>query len=545
MSRSDHLGSRPGVPQIWPLLVKNVSGEEVPAFALLRVTAVTDADFTGEIVYSVDKPNSSSLDRLIVNGPMPIPATTNARGRATWIFPTFCAFKSSDGTPAAGDNWGPVSGSWELRKVGSGFTVLGGATSDGVVLAKWIAGGYVIVRGNPTGPVDATDTTFYIDGLEALTQGAPKPIEPLQVVNRHAEYFETTDIVYAIYLKDAGGVDSGIDWETIPGEKHQVKVKSTDRPNFLENQFHDWSMTPYDGGSHTLVKFATEDTGTDGTPQLRAYIEGTGGGGSYTAGCGITIDSSEISVDPVSLTDPCDDTSLAPVDLVDPLTNCQIKVLIGCGIKRVDTLACGNACEDGGPGSLMVDRDAVAGKGLIKDSDSAEDPCACDIQVDLGCGLEFGSGMDANKVQVKVDPDGCLSCSTSGLAVNAGDCLECDSGTLNVKVDPSGCVVCGENGLDVDLIGATGIDITGCTISALLADPLYINMSGYIDLKIDPSGCLTNGMDGLKLTSLLLKDVTCDLSIVAGNLKLTLTKTYCDDSTDDEECTIPLFECEE
>ena len=142
MSRSDHLGSRPGVPQIWPLLVKNVSGEEVPAFALMRVTAVTDADFTGEIVYSVDKPNSSSLDRLIVNGPMPIPATTNARGRATWIFPTFCAFKSSDGTPAAGDNWGPVSGSWDLRLAGSGIVIMGGAAS-GVAMAKWAASGVI------------------------------------------------------------------------------------------------------------------------------------------------------------------------------------------------------------------------------------------------------------------------------------------------------------------------------------------------------------------------------------------------------------------
>lgn len=412
-------------------------------------------------------------------------------------------------------------------------------------LAEFAAArGYVIVRGNPTATVDTTDSTFQLESLEALTQGAPTPTEPLTVVNLHAEKFETTDIVYAIYKKDAGGASSGIDWETFPGDPHKVKVKSSDDPDYLENQFHDWSMTPYDGGSHTLVKFATEDTGTDGTPQLRAYIEGTGGGGSYTAGCGITIDSTEISVDPISLTDPCEDTSLAPVDPIDPLNNCQIKVLIGCGIRRVDTLACGAACTDGGPGSLMVDRDAVAGKGLIKDSDSAEDPCACDIQVDLGCGLEFGSGMDANKVQVKVDPDGCLSCSTAGLAVNAGDCLECDSGTLNVKVDPSGCVVCGPSGLDVSLVGGTGIDITGCTISALLADPLYINMGGYIDIKIDPEGCITNGENGLTV-GLLLKDIDCDLAIVDGNLKLTITKTYCDDSVDVCEKNVPLFDCDE
>lgn len=135
MPRSDQQGSRPGVAGKWPLVVQNVSGEEIPGFALLRVTGTSEADLTRPIAYQVAKPTGESTDQLLVGGPVPIP--TGGAGRATWLFPTLVAFEPSDGTPATGANWGAVSGSWKLRLNGSGFVVIGGA-SAGIAIAKWV-----------------------------------------------------------------------------------------------------------------------------------------------------------------------------------------------------------------------------------------------------------------------------------------------------------------------------------------------------------------------------------------------------------------------
>lgn len=112
----------------FPLL--NNSGETIPARGIIRVVGVTVHE--GRDVLDGRKPNSFGSQYMhFVNGPEAIPVAElgycyypetagEFSGGETWAL-----YDDGDGTPAAGESWGPREGTWKLRKNTGGFQVLG------------------------------------------------------------------------------------------------------------------------------------------------------------------------------------------------------------------------------------------------------------------------------------------------------------------------------------------------------------------------------------------------------------------------------------
>lgn len=111
--------------------VRNDSGEEIPAFGLMRITGTTTVD--GEPVWTVDKPSSTFQRFVLVNGETAIPASGSNDIYGTGYFcdrPFRALYDTSDGTPSYGQVWGPRSGSWKLRRHHYGFLIWGEIDDD-------------------------------------------------------------------------------------------------------------------------------------------------------------------------------------------------------------------------------------------------------------------------------------------------------------------------------------------------------------------------------------------------------------------------------
>lgn len=103
------------------IIFKNSSGEQVPAFGVMRVTEYSEAYRTATIA----KPNSTAQARYLVNGDQPV-----SDGSTGWAhrLDAVCEvlYDAADGVPAYGETWGPESGSWLIHKNQPGFTIWGG-----------------------------------------------------------------------------------------------------------------------------------------------------------------------------------------------------------------------------------------------------------------------------------------------------------------------------------------------------------------------------------------------------------------------------------
>jgi hypothetical protein len=148
MSRPQ-IGNRTPPPNRFNLRTNNTSGEEIPASGLVLVADASDADDDGN--YDVDKPDGTS-GTYWINAPNEVPI--DKPGAATNQFPCLVTYDDAE-TPAAGEEWGPVSGSWLLTKAGTGFRILGGPV-DGLVRIEKIGGGGG--GGGRTSLLKATDT---------------------------------------------------------------------------------------------------------------------------------------------------------------------------------------------------------------------------------------------------------------------------------------------------------------------------------------------------------------------------------------------------
>jgi hypothetical protein len=104
----------------------NASGEDAPAFAVVKVTEVTGG------VLQFDKPDADDDPAFAVLHDCGIPADLS--GEATLDNRVIVAYDATDGTPAAGETWGVKAGNWKLRKNYQGFLILGGA-GNGLVNA--------------------------------------------------------------------------------------------------------------------------------------------------------------------------------------------------------------------------------------------------------------------------------------------------------------------------------------------------------------------------------------------------------------------------
>ncbi len=116
-SRSQHATAR------W-LDFNNVSGEEIPAFAVLKITGLDSNGFLTADQYD----QFGAVYPTAINGAHAVANTKN--GKCTMSFP---AWVKHNGSPAFGESWGPVSGQWDARLRSIGFSVIGGAV-DGRVL---------------------------------------------------------------------------------------------------------------------------------------------------------------------------------------------------------------------------------------------------------------------------------------------------------------------------------------------------------------------------------------------------------------------------
>jgi hypothetical protein len=98
--------------------VKNTSGEEIPAHAIMLPGKVpADEHFT-----PVSKPDTTTVPLYLVNSRYPIPV--DGIGIAYhWKGRSGTCLKSPGQTAEVGDEFGPLSGSWELDADGTGFVI--------------------------------------------------------------------------------------------------------------------------------------------------------------------------------------------------------------------------------------------------------------------------------------------------------------------------------------------------------------------------------------------------------------------------------------
>lgn len=114
------------------LTFRNDSGEEIPAFACMRCTGLALID-DGSVVLKMAKPNTYGAQfGHYFNGPIKI--ASGLYGLCTRSPAAAAVYDSVDGTPAFGEQWGPRSGTWKLKKNTGGFEVLGVTnTTDKIV----------------------------------------------------------------------------------------------------------------------------------------------------------------------------------------------------------------------------------------------------------------------------------------------------------------------------------------------------------------------------------------------------------------------------
>jgi hypothetical protein len=110
----------------------NDSGEEIPAFGVMRISGMRKKD--GRPVIECKKPHTfGSQGQHRINGPVPV--ESSQYGVCLIGNHVAALYDTADGTPAFGESWGPRDGTWKLKKNTGGFRVLGNAdTTNGVVV---------------------------------------------------------------------------------------------------------------------------------------------------------------------------------------------------------------------------------------------------------------------------------------------------------------------------------------------------------------------------------------------------------------------------
>lgn len=110
------------------LQFRNVSGEEIPPYAVMRFTGVETRN--GLPVYTAAKPDDTFHPLYLVNGPLRVSSEATAYGFGRFLLqgPGRVLASTSIRSPSYGDRWGPVSGEWHLIAGNQGF-ILANATT--------------------------------------------------------------------------------------------------------------------------------------------------------------------------------------------------------------------------------------------------------------------------------------------------------------------------------------------------------------------------------------------------------------------------------
>lgn len=205
-------------PDYFPVV--NDSGEQIPAWAVMRVTRI---DEDGAHVDYPDSSCAGHISNILINGESAISAQDEEDeedggegfGNGHRSFPAIVAYDTTDGTPVEGEVWGIESGNWRIVKKKAhepGFYILGGpVTDDGTVNVSDKTGGrkfYARVTdrdavtcdtgssGSQSGSND-TDYTYYryaIHSVHAVDDGHGCPAW----VNDEADVAIISDAVYEL-----------------------------------------------------------------------------------------------------------------------------------------------------------------------------------------------------------------------------------------------------------------------------------------------------------------------------------------------------------
>lgn len=141
---------------------RNESGEEVPKYAVMRITGVVTLG--GQPVLKIDKPNDDPQQIYLVNGPVAVAHNsggTPGRGIGSFLWHADYVLYDTDETPAYGETWGPQDDTWTIKKNGTGFTILGGNTGSGAAsrtIAVQGAGSATLYRGTADEDAAAGET---------------------------------------------------------------------------------------------------------------------------------------------------------------------------------------------------------------------------------------------------------------------------------------------------------------------------------------------------------------------------------------------------
>lgn len=122
------------------LAFRNDSGETIPAFAAMRITGVVTIE--GRSVIKVDKPNDDNLTNLLFNSPVNVPS--GGYGSGTHEFPCYAKYQTAS-SAVLDEEWGTESGSWALKKDNTGYLIIGGETSDRVIVRRASDGPFVLL----------------------------------------------------------------------------------------------------------------------------------------------------------------------------------------------------------------------------------------------------------------------------------------------------------------------------------------------------------------------------------------------------------------
>lgn len=108
----------------WPIRFKNPTGEEIPPYAVMKVSNWTESD--NEILCSVSKPDTTFQRRYLVNGPFAVGTGSDNEGVASFLGRGGPVYIS--GTPTDNEEWGATSGQWYLSQHRPGFIISGSNT---------------------------------------------------------------------------------------------------------------------------------------------------------------------------------------------------------------------------------------------------------------------------------------------------------------------------------------------------------------------------------------------------------------------------------
>ena len=189
---------------------RNDSGEEIPAFGVLKITgSVTIA--RGRYGLTAIKPSSATVNVFALNGRKAVPAggANASYGMCTLDWPAFAAYDTNDGVPGIGTVWGPKSGQLTMAKGNPGFAIAGTAGSSAVwVISDPAKSEFGRIEGTTVGAV-AGGATFTIDNVKVIAGANPladptSTTEAITVQNRFSEHSNDNALCFAEYNKDRG-----------------------------------------------------------------------------------------------------------------------------------------------------------------------------------------------------------------------------------------------------------------------------------------------------------------------------------------------------